>query len=572
MKIYFTLYLIPVVIVALLVFWLALRTATSTGWSSCSSSRGRAGRCSTRSSRPSPSGSCWSRTSWSSSSASRSCAAAASCSSAIVIALVTLGIGKYGQRGAIAIWGSDDWIVSHLIMPLGISYFVFRLLQYVVRLHARRDRGEHPAAAGGVHHVDPDVPGRSAGDVPGLLREAQLRLRPPAVLLRPAAHRPGLLQEGLRGRLRVLDLLRQDHHDASARPTSARTTSAGGGRSPTASSCSCAPTSTSPRTPTSPSASRALFGFRIMENFHLPFLQKNLSDFWRSWHISLSTWCRNNVYFPVFGLTRKVWLGLYASMLTMGLWHYVDLQLAGLGPVSRHRSRRRSRAGSAGRRSPQEGAQEGGPAAGGRLREVHRVARLPGDVPLRGARLRVRLHGEHPPGSEDHLQRGASAAGVAPYAPAVNRLLSPSVSPVRPSAQGACEVQVGTRDGRAPTRGCAFGGGFRQRNPLVLVAAALLRGWSRSSSCRASCSTAAFTAVSEGRLLRITHDDYVHVSVRVQQLKKHPPAARTVYLFGGSGTMECIVSEASLAAADRARRRRQRSTSSAWPRTGRASP
>jgi len=31
------------------------------------------------------------------------------------------------------------------------------------------------------------------------------------------------------------------------------------------------------------------------------------------------------VYFPVFGLTRKVWLGLYASMLTMGLWHYVDL-------------------------------------------------------------------------------------------------------------------------------------------------------------------------------------------------------------------------------------------------------
>ena len=33
----------------------------------------------------------------------------------------------------------------------------------------------------------------------------------------------------------------------------------------------------------------ALFGFRIMENFHLPFLQKNLSDFWRSWHISLST-------------------------------------------------------------------------------------------------------------------------------------------------------------------------------------------------------------------------------------------------------------------------------------------
>jgi len=68
-----------------------------------------------------------------------------------------------------------------------------------------------------------------------------------------------------------------------------------------------------------------LFGFRIMENFHFPFWQKNLSAFWHSWHISLSTWVRNNVYFPVFGLTRKTWLGLYASMLVMGLWHAVDL-------------------------------------------------------------------------------------------------------------------------------------------------------------------------------------------------------------------------------------------------------
>ena len=75
----------------------------------------------------------------------------------------------------------------------------------------------------------------------------------------------------------------------------------------------------------------AMFGFRIMENFHLPFLQKNLGDFWRSWHISLSSWCRNNVYFPVFGLTRKAWLGLYASMLTMGLWHDVDLQWTAWG-------------------------------------------------------------------------------------------------------------------------------------------------------------------------------------------------------------------------------------------------
>jgi len=93
----------------------------------------------------------------------------------------------------------------------------------------------------------------------------------------------------------------------------------------------------------------------------------------------------------------------------------------------------------------------------------------------------------------------------------------------------------------------AFGRGFRQRSPLVLVAAALftLLGL---FVFQGILFDGGLTAVDEGRLLRISHDDYVHVSVRVQELKAHPPTTRTVYLFGGSGTMECIVSEASLAA------------------------
>ena len=56
------------------------------------------------------------------------------------------------------------------------------------------------------------------------------------------------------------------------------------------------------------------------------------------------------------------------------------------------------------------------------------------------------------------------------------------------------------------------------------------------------------TLVSEGRLLRITHDDYLHVAYRVAELKKEPPQQRTIYLLGGSGTMECFVDEQSLAA------------------------
>lgn len=64
-----------------------------------------------------------------------------------------------------------------------------------------------------------------------------------------------------------------------------------------------------------------LFGFKIVENFNRPFWKKNISEFWKSWHISLSRWCTTNVYFPVFGLTRKIWLGMYASMLVMAMWH-----------------------------------------------------------------------------------------------------------------------------------------------------------------------------------------------------------------------------------------------------------
>jgi hypothetical protein len=94
----------------------------------------------------------------------------------------------------------------------------------------------------------------------------------------------------------------------------------------------------------------------------------------------------------------------------------------------------------------------------------------------------------------------------------------------------------------------AFSRGFRQRNPLVLAAAALITLLALLA-LQGGLLRGGLTAVDEGRLLRITHDDYVHVSVRVQELTKTPPTTRTVYLFGGSGTMECFVSEASLAAA-----------------------
>lgn len=68
-----------------------------------------------------------------------------------------------------------------------------------------------------------------------------------------------------------------------------------------------------------------LFGYRVMENMNFPLFRSNLSDYWNNWHISLSSWCRDYVYFPVLGSTRNTTLGLYASFIVMGLWHNVSL-------------------------------------------------------------------------------------------------------------------------------------------------------------------------------------------------------------------------------------------------------
>lgn len=69
-----------------------------------------------------------------------------------------------------------------------------------------------------------------------------------------------------------------------------------------------------------------LFGFRIMENFNYPFLAKNINEFWRRWHISLSSWCRQYVYMPIASMTRKPLLGILAAMLILGLWHEVSFK------------------------------------------------------------------------------------------------------------------------------------------------------------------------------------------------------------------------------------------------------
>ena len=68
-----------------------------------------------------------------------------------------------------------------------------------------------------------------------------------------------------------------------------------------------------------------LLGYHIMQDFNRPFLATNIADYWRRWHISITTWVRDYIYFPLMLKLKKPWLATYASMLTIGLWHTANL-------------------------------------------------------------------------------------------------------------------------------------------------------------------------------------------------------------------------------------------------------
>lgn len=67
-----------------------------------------------------------------------------------------------------------------------------------------------------------------------------------------------------------------------------------------------------------------LFGIRLMENFNLPYAAASVREFWRRWHISLSTWFRDYLYIPLGGNRRapaRNYFNLAFTMLVCGLWH-----------------------------------------------------------------------------------------------------------------------------------------------------------------------------------------------------------------------------------------------------------
>jgi alginate O-acetyltransferase complex protein AlgI len=72
--------------------------------------------------------------------------------------------------------------------------------------------------------------------------------------------------------------------------------------------------------------SAQILGYRLMENFNFPFMAKSVTEFWRRWHISLTTWVTDYIYNPIVIQRRNwnKWAVVYAAMVTfliLGFWH-----------------------------------------------------------------------------------------------------------------------------------------------------------------------------------------------------------------------------------------------------------
>lgn len=67
-----------------------------------------------------------------------------------------------------------------------------------------------------------------------------------------------------------------------------------------------------------------LFGIELLKNFAFPYFSRDIAEFWRRWHISLSSWFKDYLYFPLGGSKRGIWITIrntFIIFLVSGFWH-----------------------------------------------------------------------------------------------------------------------------------------------------------------------------------------------------------------------------------------------------------
>ncbi|MGB5769618.1 MAG: MBOAT family O-acyltransferase [Crocosphaera sp.] len=80
-----------------------------------------------------------------------------------------------------------------------------------------------------------------------------------------------------------------------------------------------------------------LFGFDLMQNFAFPYFSRDMAEFWRRWHISLSTWFRDYLYIPLGGSRGGMWMKVrntFLIFLVSGFWHGANWTFIAWGAIN----------------------------------------------------------------------------------------------------------------------------------------------------------------------------------------------------------------------------------------------
>ncbi|HNY51552.1 MAG TPA: MBOAT family O-acyltransferase [Smithella sp.] len=210
------------------------------------------------------------------------------------------------------------WVLPDILMPVGISFFTFQTLAYVIDVYRKQQKSceDFPTYAAYLSFF-PQILAGPIGRAPQLMPQWQAKKSFAPAYLHDGTR---LILVGLFKKIFVADscaLVANACFDAPE-PLGAAWSILGAiaftfqiygdfsGYTDMA------------------RGSAKLFGIDLMINFRFPYLAKTPAEFWRRWHISLSTWFRDYVYIPLGGnrcSEIRIYFNLMITMLLAGLWH-----------------------------------------------------------------------------------------------------------------------------------------------------------------------------------------------------------------------------------------------------------
>lgn len=243
----------------------------------------------------------------------------------IVTNLTILGFFKYfnffadSTESLLASVGIQaGWVLPHILLPVGISFYTFMTLAYVIDVYRKQQKACEDFSTYAMYlSFFPQILAGPIGRASQLMPQWLERKVFSPVYLHDGAR---LILIGLFKKIFVADscaLLANACFDAQA-PLGAAWSLLGmlaftfqiygdfSGYTDMA------------------RGSAKLFGIDLMINFRFPYLAKTPSEFWRRWHISLSSWFRDYVYIPLGGnrcSKNRMYFNLMATMVLAGLWH-----------------------------------------------------------------------------------------------------------------------------------------------------------------------------------------------------------------------------------------------------------